>query len=183
MKVKEKIQFGQYYVDAEGKVLEPISWIVLSKTKEEMLLISEQIIDYMCFSSSNSNDWDRSDIKKWLNEEFVNIAFNKEEKERILEADNNELVSLLDFDSYFNSSYFPNYKSLKATYSDYAKEKTKNIYGKVTSYEYGFYWLKSPNPDDKKNIYVFHVCNTGKLNEYEQACWKDGVRPVIRIKI
>ena len=39
-KVKEKIQFGKYPIDAEGKDIEPISWIVLKKTKESMLLLS-----------------------------------------------------------------------------------------------------------------------------------------------
>lgn len=188
MKNKEIVQFGKYYVDAEGKISAPITWLVLSKSKEEMLLLSEQIIDYMCFSEDGDNDFKQSYVRKWLNEEFFDIAFSKEEKAQIAEIDNDK-VSLLSI-KYYATKYFPNFKSLKAKYTDYAKSKTKNIYGQVTTYEYGFWWLKNANTEYSctrepvdPHIYVFHICNTGKLNAFMLAKNKDGVRPLIKVKI
>lgn len=191
MKKKIIVQFGRYPVDAEGKVVEPISWIVLEKTKEKMVMISEQILDYKEFSANGKNDWEQSDLKKWLNEEFFSQAFNDEEKAKMNDFGENEKVSLISFDDTFNTSYFPNLKSFKAKYTDYAKNKTKNIYGKVTTYEFGFWWLKSANVDYPLNphqpfdttIYVFHICNNGRLNGYMLAKNKEGVRPVICVTI
>ena len=188
MKNKEIVQFGKYYIDAEGKTTAPINWLVLSKNKEEMVLLSEQIIDYMPFSINGNNDFKQSDIRKWLNEEFFDIAFSEEEKAQILEIDDNK-VSLLNV-SYYSTKYFPTFSSLKATYTDYARNKTKNIYGQVTEYKYGFWWLKNANTEYSctrepvdPHIYVFHICNTGKLNAFMLPKNKDGVRPVIKIKI
>ena len=189
MKNKEIIQFGKYCIDAEAKESAPISWIVLSKTKEEMVLLSEQIIDYMCFSKNGNNDYEQSDIRKWLNAEFFNIAFSKEEQAQMIEVDKEDKVSLLSID-YYTTKYFPTFNSLKAKYTEYAKNKTKNIYGKVTTYEYGFWWLKNANTEYSNtrepvdpNTYVFHICNTGKLNAFMRPENEDGVRPVIRIKL
>ena len=189
MRNKEIIQFGKYYNDAEGKISAPISWLVISKTKEEMVLLSEQIIDYLPFSKDGNNDYLQSDIRKWLNEDFFNTAFSKEEQAQIIEIDNEDKVSLLSID-YYDTKYFPTFNSLKAKYSDFAKNKTKNIYGKVTTYEYGFWWLKTPNKEHSPSsepldphIYVYHICNNGKLNAFMRPENKDGVRPVIKIKI
>ena len=97
MKNKEVIQFGNYYIDAEGKKTAPISWLVLSKTKEEMVLLSEQIIDYMPFSKDGNNDYEQSDIRKWLNEDFFNNAFSKEEQAQMIEIDNEDKVDMRHF--------------------------------------------------------------------------------------
>ena len=57
MKNKEIVQFGKYYVDAEGKISAPITWLVLSKSKEEMLLLSDktsQVIGALIFPSAST---------------------------------------------------------------------------------------------------------------------------------
>ena len=100
-------------------------------------------------------------------------------------------VSLLEFDDNFNTSYFPTLTSLKSSYTDYARSKTKNIYGAVNKDKFGFWWLRSANKDYPSNphvpfdttVYVFHICNTGRLNGYMVAKNKDGVRPIICINI
>lgn len=180
-------------MDLEGKQKGDISWIVLFKNNESMLLISEKILDYKEFSRLENNNWDESDLKKWLNTAFLNESFSEEEKARLIDFSPEEKVSLLDLEGYENFDYFPNYTTLKAERTDYALSKTKNIYGELDKRKFGFWWLKTPNKEKNnnsnsqikftENTYVCHVCNTGKLNKYERATYKDGVRPIIRIKL
>lgn len=190
---RKTLSFGHYPMDAEGKELLPIEWILLKSSGDLFFLLSRDILDYKEFSNVENNNWDESPLRKWLNSEFLDRAFDAKEKERLLEVDEGEKVSLLsvaEVREYFAS----NTKGLRAKYSDYARDKTKNIYGDVCDGVYGFYWLRSANKNLTKadlanpwqkatpEVYVYHVTNRGALNGYRRANSKDGVRPLICIK-
>ena len=82
------IKFGSYEQDgnyANGK--EPIEWIVVEKTKKQVLLLSKYALDCLQYNPSNSDDqrrvwstWEDCTLRKWLNEKFYECAFNKTEK-------------------------------------------------------------------------------------------------------
>ncbi len=68
---------------------EPIEWRVCYVDNEKALLMSKYILDCRQFHSFNDNydegsygskvtDWNRSDLKKWLNEDFYSTAFPEE---------------------------------------------------------------------------------------------------------
>jgi len=191
--MKKTLEFGRYPMDEEGKEISPIVWVVFHQENDRLFLISQDILDYREFSNEENNNWDESPLKKWLNNEFFNIAFSKEEKAQMLEVDEEEKVSLMTIDQY--NSFFPNNtKYLKAKYTDYARSKTKNIYGKVYDGTFGFYWMKeanthlteadlrSPTQHASPTVYVYHVLNRGAANGYMRANNLDGVRPIICIK-
>lgn len=71
---------------------EPISWLLLKADDGKMLLFSEMILDYLPFDSNFSRKYENSQIRKFLNEDFLNVAFNEEEKSLILKStvDNND---------------------------------------------------------------------------------------------
>ena len=82
VQISETITFGKY----EGK---PIEWIALEKKEEGTLLLSKKIIDFLPFMG-NANikttniEWASSNIRTWLNNEFLAAAFSEDEKESIL---------------------------------------------------------------------------------------------------
>lgn len=89
------ITFGSYEQDNDetnGK--EPIEWIVLTKEKERVLLLSRYALDCQPFHSDFSDiTWDRCTLRSWLNADFYQEAFSKEERDiiqsRTVTADKN----------------------------------------------------------------------------------------------
>lgn len=93
------ITFGKYEQDMNydnGK--DPIEWIVLSKDNSEMLLFSKYILDQHDFAYFRNDEddvnWKNSELREWLNSDFYNAAFSKEEKEYIINTK-------VDYSSYY----------------------------------------------------------------------------------
>lgn len=84
-KKNDIIEFGTYPQTKDGDTfkVEPIKWRVLDINNGEALLLSEKILDAHMFAEE-SNNYADSEIRRWLNNEFYNKAFNKEEKSRIV---------------------------------------------------------------------------------------------------
>ena len=108
------IRFGCYEQDDNaGNGAEDIEWYVLDILKDEMTLLSVNILDAYVFSSEQKAvTWKDSELRKWLNEAFYETAFNDTEQTNILmttlENDNGEdtedqvyLLSHREFLAYF----------------------------------------------------------------------------------
>ena len=86
-KIGDVVTFGSYEQDAvisNGK--EKIDWIVLDKASDgSVLLISKFGLDQQFYSDDNNQytKWENSHIRKWLNNSFLNTAFNSSEKAKI----------------------------------------------------------------------------------------------------
>ena len=145
------------------------------------LLVTEKVIDHIQFCSAEDNNWEYSDLRKWLNNEFLNTAFNDEEQAQIIENAEGDKVSLLSLDDY--DKYFPDPKDARTAYTDYSRKKTEDDYHTTIREPYAFWWLKTANEEggwgEKGNVYVLHVCNNGLINSFERATYSDGVRPAI----
>ncbi|MBP5331611.1 MAG: hypothetical protein J6Y89_07135 [Lachnospiraceae bacterium] len=102
---RETITFGSYEQDNNPENgAEPIEWYVLSKTGSEMTLLSKYVLDCQPFATSEEQDkyetvyWEMSSLRRWLNDDFYNTAFSKDEQKRI------KLTKLKNSDDrYFNS--------------------------------------------------------------------------------
>ncbi len=84
VKIGETIKFGSYEQDypADGK--DAIEWIVLDKTKNGIFVISKYILDSMPYNMEWVDvTWETCSLRKWLNNKFYNVAFNKTEKSMI----------------------------------------------------------------------------------------------------
>lgn len=64
-----------------------IEWCVQDEDEESLLLTPLVTLDSQPFSMDNATDYKVSDIRKWLNSLFLDLAFDEEEKEIILETD------------------------------------------------------------------------------------------------
>lgn len=79
------VEFGRCEQDNNtSNGAEPIEWLVLERTGEELLLITLRGIDSLPYAEDGNNDWESSSIRKWLQEEFYETAFTQPEQERIL---------------------------------------------------------------------------------------------------
>ena len=63
---------------------EPIKWRVLQSENEEAFLLSDVILDNQPYNENAQHiTWEKSSLRAWLNEKFINRAFSDEEKEKI----------------------------------------------------------------------------------------------------
>ena len=83
-----EVTFGSYEQDdnlENGK--EPVEWIIIDRNESSVMLISKKIIDVKAFNEDRFNaTWETSSLRKWLNGEFYNNAFNVYEKQTITET-------------------------------------------------------------------------------------------------
>lgn len=80
------VELGKYPQGARGKIL-PIEWIVLDKQNDKQLLISKYALENKPFHNKKTYaTWAKSSIRKWLNNEFLNISFTNEELQLIIDT-------------------------------------------------------------------------------------------------
>ena len=86
VKVGDYIKFGSYEQDnniANGK--EPIEWQVLDVQAEKALLISKYALDNQRYNDARETlTWESCTLRTWLNDAFLNDAFDIGEQRRIL---------------------------------------------------------------------------------------------------
>jgi hypothetical protein len=146
-----------------------IEWQVLSVQDSRILVIAKEIIKKMSFNSRrNSNNWADSEIREWLNGEFLK-QFDEEQLERISDTFNEDVgttdkIFLLSIDEailYFNDD----------------DSRVAGYQGMI-----GWWWLRSPGA---AYSYVVAAVNGGgviradEINGGDAAGDNLGVRPVL----
>ncbi len=84
--IGDNVYFGEYKEDAIlGKGKEQIEWLVLDKKENKVLLLSKYCLDEQpfCDTESESAVWKDSYIRTWLNETFLEEAFDEGERKAI----------------------------------------------------------------------------------------------------
>ncbi len=80
-KCEDIVTFGRYFQDKDGREKKPLEWIVLEKYEDRVLLISKYAVDCKAYHEIFAKEtWETCSLRKWLNTEFYNQAFNHEEK-------------------------------------------------------------------------------------------------------
>ncbi|WP_010497922.1 DUF6273 domain-containing protein [Paenibacillus elgii] len=95
----EIITFGTYPQTADVAEKTPIKWRVLQNSGRELFTLSEYILDCRRYHGECEDitwrdcvdiTWRDCDLRKWLNNEFYNTAFNAAEKGFIVKAEMNQ---------------------------------------------------------------------------------------------
>ncbi len=81
---KKTMTFGMY----NGK---PIEWEIMKSYDGKKLLVTKECIAYRPFDD-DSNEWETSDLRLWLNNEFL-TEFSGQERGRIVPADNRVMIN------------------------------------------------------------------------------------------
>ena len=185
--------FRSYYFKVE-----PIKWKVLEVQGDLAFLFSESILDHHNFDSL-SNDYDKSSIRKWLNNEFFLKAFSEEEK-RIIQTTNvdNSYTSVNDIynphvcsnteDKIFllSAKEITNqaYGYSTSINGDYARRKKNSDYAKANyAYEdkdngYGCYWLRSACSSNK----AARIFSYGNYEHFYASSDCIGIAPCMWVK-
>ncbi len=173
--------------------VEPIKWKILQVNGTQYKLVTDLIIDNQMFHSSDStrtidgktiyaSNYEYSDIRKWLNEDFYNKAFTKElqayinitlvdnslastgdSSNKYICNDTHDKVYLLSYKDITNEEYgFTDYTSREKQLTDYAKAKGCYMNTRTDVYNNGYYWLRSPNDD--YGYHARYVSNNGDIN-------------------
>ena len=196
----EHITFGAFMQDYNNTFLinpshkeKDIEWIVLDVKDEKALVISKNALNCLQYNTSQVDvTWESCTLRKWLNNDFIHIAFSDEERNMIetvtVTADKNPLcetnqgnetqdkvflLSIKEAEKYFVSS---NERVCKPT--AYAEGN-----GAYTKKEFGCqWWLRSNGDKQKCAATVFHggsLCVGGQMVD----SYFHGVRPALWIDL
>ncbi len=197
--------------------VEPIKWKIEDENNGTYKLISEYILDKHIFFSSfddrtidvkriYSNNYEYSDIRSWLNNEFLNKAFSEELQEYIdnTEVDNSVKSSGKDnnkfaCDNTIDKIYLPSYKDITTSQygydangeaSDSSRRKKLTDYARAIGcymhesseyYNNGTYWLRSPH--SKQSYCTLYVDSAGYINNSIVYSEDKGVAPALTLTI
>lgn len=180
------IFFGAYPQTASGE-LAPIEWRVLDRSGDKTLLISEKVIEKSRFGKP----WPDSDVRKWLNEDFVFEAFTEEEKKHILTTQVKCSVNPV-FDGHFYEdtedqvflpgvntilSYLGGDSASICRATDYAAAKDIGETGQ------GCYWWTSTTGRETRHEVGVRPDGTFSPHGYLTQYIAMGVRPCIQIEL
>ena len=184
------LNFGTFYINAE-KERKPIKWYVADEDDETLLLIAKESVVSSPFDDDTPY-WDKSDIRIWLNEEFLNEAFDINERaciqtsnvvttyfpeniweggdERYIETE--DKVFLLSAEE--TEKYFPAEASRIQEQNDYLIH-TLEPDRKFTN----AWWLRNPGLINEAVMLVLEDGSFYSLGAY--VVLNEGVRPALRI--
>ena len=179
---------------------EPIIWDIISNSNGETLwLVSDKVLDAQAFNnkrttneyehnggSGYANNYELSDIRQWINNDFLNTAFNQGLGYLTKDGENLDYVNLMSSYSCTNIQNRP--KLIKAKASDYALALNLNKYED----NYANWWLCTPTKDAGSNPvlsadnywvqYAQYISYSGvEYNDYVDRT-SNGVRPRILLK-
>jgi hypothetical protein len=173
LKAGDIIEFGSYPFETDGTE-KPIEWRILEKNEDgTALLISKYGLDAMRFDSS-SNNWEQSEIRMWLNNEFYNATFKDEEKNAIIKnRETGSKVFLLSEDE--ANKYFKNNEDRIAYPTPYAKKRCAYTLGGSC-----WWWLCSPGTYQKG---AANVDDDGYVSSFGSGVGDDLLAVRVALKI
>ena len=199
LRASSQAGFGHYPKTIGGRP-EPIEWELLEATDSAALVISKYALDCQKYNNIKINvTWETCDLRKWLNETFMQNAFNKEEQTKILTTrltsdckndyntnygnDTNDKVFLLSNDE--ANKYFSSKESRQCTATSFANAKGAHLANNGNC----MWWLRSPGASQK---YAAFIDDFGNVYERGSLVDKSGfdydgyggaVRPALWINL
>lgn len=85
--IGDTISFGHYRQETNSEEKQEIRWTVLDIQGDRIFLLSKYGLDCMAYSYASEAIWEKSSVRTWLNQDFLNIAFTEEERDQILETE------------------------------------------------------------------------------------------------
>ena len=182
---------------------EPITWRIITSTDDRMLLMSDSIIDCRDFCSKGdrevlgqtvrANNYEYSEIRKWLNDNFYNTAFNVTEQQSIVQTlvdnsasttsqpdsthnytckDTFDNIFLLSWKDVNSNTYGLTAQSLMLKATAYAQCQGMETYDNI-----GYWWLRSPRQSYGSKDETSFVDGSGKISSYKTDYYCIGVVP------
>lgn len=150
--------FGKYEQDnSTSNGQEQIEWIILDKNDEGILLFSKYILDCIPYNQTRTKvSWENCSLRSWMNEDFLDTAFNEDERAGILAV----LLDNPDNPQYGTSGCESTLDCVFALSIDEAKKYLNDLNRNTTATEYArnrgaklrnelpskqvYWWLRTP---------------------------------------
>lgn len=183
------VVFG-HYGDKSNKTYESIRWLVIGKKDEKAMLLAEKVIDNRKFQENKTEGitWEKSDLRSWLNGEFIATAFSSDEQ-RAMYRVKYSLNSKDGVEGYYQITtkelsdpvFLLSYNDVQKIFSSIEERRVESTsYAKkMGANDNCCWWLLSPGSD---NISVAVIDENGKAGS-RWATDKRGVRPAIMINL
>lgn len=211
----EIITFGAYPHTADGADSTPIKWRVLQNSGSELFLLSEYILDCKRYHGKSADitwydcvdiTWRDCDLRKWLNDEFYNIAFTAAEKVFIKTAhctdngegtqDTEDKVFLLSVNEIKDASDKLGKELRRTVGTDFAKVKKPDgcslgVYDKSKKVDYmiidgkevgcSWWWLRTQGNQPTRACFIGTNFSIRSYGNNSIAGY--GVRPALKINL
>ena len=184
------VTFGSYW---KKDIKEPTVWTVLTREAENVLLISQDIITMKEYNETGADTtWETCTLRKWLNGEFIQQAFNSAEQAKLQVTtvrtadvsvyddgwksakggnDTKDRVFLLSGEE--AARYFSSNDSRKSLLTPYAKSHNSG--------STNLWWLRSPG---SYQSYTKYIDSDGKPGDVGTSVnYIYGVRPAMWVKV
>ncbi len=178
LKIGDDIRFGQY---KQENTTEDIIWTVLEIDNEKALIISKKTLDCQPYITGKQKaNWQQSHIRRWLNNTFYLMAFSKDEQDRILSVQIDEVLDKTGCVDCYDKVLLLNCEEAEKYFKydeDRLSEPTE--YAASLGAKTGDWWLKSGSYCDG----VYDDSTGGEIswcNTYN--CYR-GVKPCLWIKM
>lgn len=183
----DHIYFGNYLQDTKEKT--PVEWMILRQDNTGVLMMSKRCLEIRRYHRGGRNQygvrqlnvyWTLSEIKNWLNTDFMNKCFHQNER-NVMKEINGSKVTLLSLEEL--NQYLPDPSSRIASDTQYAVDHIQEAcYPSVSKFDdkkkQGLcYWMLR-NDDNVQKIPC--VTDNGAI-DYSYWNFEYGVRPVIYI--
>ncbi|WP_438492697.1 DUF6273 domain-containing protein [Paenibacillus sp. IHBB 3054] len=205
----EIFTFGTYPQTVGGEDRTPIKWRVLQNSGSELFILSEYILDCRRYHGEYADiTWRDSDLRRWLNDEFYNAAFNDSEKRFIKtthcadngegSADTEDKVFLPSVSEVKELTYKLDEVSLsakrRAIATEFARIKKNDgchlyVYNKKVKNDYiteegeelgcSWWWLRTQHGSSSRAFFIGPRSSIRSYGRVNLACY--GVRPALVI--
>lgn len=189
--IGDLVLFGRY-PQSQPNQAEPISWVVLQYQDKQLLLLAQCCLSARAYHHENVLvTWEECDLRKWLNQDFLEQAFSSEEQACLVAKDltNDDPLSPFSFepdttDRVFclthgeAGKYLGNSLRRYAPVTEMAKQQGAYFYSRNNS---GFWWCRAPGRPTYNLAEMFrpdYVYGSDFFVAWP-AC---GVRPAILVK-
>ena len=183
--VGDTVLYGEYEQDnnvENGK--EVVEWIVIDKTKDSVFLLAKSCLSAQQYHTSDDNviEWKESSLRMWLNDNFINDIFSKEQQSVLIRNDDGDLCSLLTLEQF--DEFVKNYDYRISHYTAYAHSIAGPFLKEYSDNFPNSWWIRSSSYQSTQFGYWYKDVNyEGETNLYASPESTNGVRPCISIAI
>ncbi|MCQ2609242.1 MAG: DUF6273 domain-containing protein [Lachnospiraceae bacterium] len=192
-------KIGYEYKDADESHynVDDIEWIVLSNDNGCLKMISKYVLDVLEYNYKSVDvTWEKSDIRRWLSDTFMRMAFSRNDLDLFIPYENqnygNDIYGVPSSEATYDKIFLLSKEECRQYYGigDVATGINEDLLCKPTPYAmkdtlyvengYANYWLRN-NGCDMQN--VMNVQFSGVIdNQGVSVCAKNmGIRPVIYV--
>ena len=148
----DTIKFGT------GTDNEPIEWYILEDNGSEALLLSKYLLAYKGYNEEQKDiTWENCTIRKWLNSDFVNSSFTRNEQKSIIVTDiinNDNEYNVKGGNTTKDKLFLLSVDESKKYLSGKMKAEGKSNGGTIIPINFYTWWLRSPGDAQDKAAYI-----------------------------